>query len=186
MEKDTKIKITKIILETIAVAGLLSMIVLAPNAIQAIKMFYPTKKRKYNLDWYIKTSIGRMLKKGLIKFEKENGKTFVRLTEKGKQKLLKYRLQEIKIEKPKKWDKKWRVIIFDIKEYKKKYRDQLRKEFVNLGFLRLQNSVWVYPYECEEVIIMLKSYYSFGKDVLYMVVDKMENDKWLKREFNLD
>ncbi|MBI4812423.1 hypothetical protein HY798_03225 [Candidatus Falkowbacteria bacterium] len=185
MEKDAKIKIGKIILGTLAAAGLLSLAVLAPNAVRAAQMFHSNKKRKYNLDWYVKTAIGRMLKSGLIRFEKKDQGTYVRLTEEGEQKLLRYRLQEIKIDKPKKWDKKWRVIIFDIKEHKKTRRDELRKEFVNFGFLRLQNSVWVYPYECEELIIMLKSYYSFGKDVLYMVVDKIENDKWLKEEFKL-
>jgi len=78
------------------------------------------------------------------------------------------------------------VVIFDIKERRKIIREELRKELINLGFRRLQNSVWIYPYECEELIIMLKSYFSIGKDVLYMVVERLENDKWLKRDFGLE
>jgi CRISPR-associated endonuclease Cas2 len=185
MQRDTKIKIGKIILGTVATAGLISMAVLAPNAVQCIEMFYPNKKRKYNREWYVKTAIGRLKQQGLIKFEKKSGKTFVRLTKKGKEKLLKYQLQEIKIKKPKKWDGKWRVVIFDIKEQRRYIRDGLREELINLGFLRLQNSVWVCPYECEEIVIMLKSHFKIGKDVLYMIVERIENDKWLKREFDL-
>ncbi|MBU1179139.1 hypothetical protein KKB69_02300 [Patescibacteria group bacterium] len=185
MKKETKIMVSKIILGIVATAGLLSVAALAPNAVQCIEMFYPNKKRKYNSAWYIKTCIGRLKQQGLIKFESKNGKTFVRLTEKGKEKLLKYQLQEIKIKKPSKWDNKWRVIIFDIKENRRYIRDSLRKELINLGFFNLQKSVWVYPYECEEVVIMLKSHLQIGKDVLYMVVDRIENDKWLKKEFGL-
>jgi hypothetical protein len=32
---------------------------------------------------------------------------------------------------------------------------------------------------------MLKSNLFVGKDILYMTVDKLENDKWLKNEFGL-
>jgi DNA-binding transcriptional regulator PaaX len=188
MQRETKIKIAKIILKCIAVAGVLAVVAVAPNALQAIDLFYDKKKRRYDLyqkRHYIKTALGRLKDKGLIKFEKQNGKTFVRLTSKGEENLLRYQLGELRIEKPKKWDGKWRVIIFDIKEKRRKSRDGLRTELTSLGFKRLQNSVWVYPYDCEEVIILLKSCFYLGKDVLYMVVEKIENDKWLKKEFSL-
>ncbi|MBU3925990.1 CRISPR-associated endonuclease Cas2 [Patescibacteria group bacterium] len=185
MKKEKKIKIAKIILKTVAAADIISMIILAPNALQCLDMFYDRRKRKYNPKYYIQNTIGRLKNQGLIKFETKNGKKFVRLTEKGEKELLKYQLQELVVKKPKKWDEKWRVIIFDIKEKRRKTRDELRRELNNLGFIKLQNSVWVYPYECEEIIIMLKAYYLIGKDVLYMTVEKIENDRWLKEEFKL-
>ena len=82
-------------------------------------------------------------------------------------------------------DRKWRVVIFDIKEYRRKTRDKLRITLTSLGFIKLQNSVWVFPYECEDVMVMLKASYKIGNDVLYMTVDKIENDKWLKKKFLL-
>ncbi len=175
----------KIILGTIATAGILTVAAVAPDALQAIDLFYGKEKRRYHRGYYVKRAIGKLKDRGFIEFEKNGDKIFVRLTEKGKRELLKYRLQEAIIEKPKKWDKKWRVIMFDIKEKRKNTREKLRRELVNLGFKRLQDSVWIYPYECEEVIIMLKSYFYIGKDVLYMVVDRLENDKWLKNDFGL-
>lgn len=160
------------------------MAVLAPNTLQILKPFFDDKKKKFN-KYYINTAISRLKNRGMIEFQSKNGKSFVRLTDKGRQQLLKYQLREIDIKKPKKWDRKWRIIIFDIKEYKKQLRDNLRRELINLGFIRLQNSVWIYPYDCEEVIIMMKSYFRLGKEVLYMIVEKVENDKWLKKEFEL-
>lgn len=185
MQKEQKIKIAKIILKTIAVAGFVSMAVLAPNALRSLDMFCGGKKKRYNAKYYIKTSITKLKEQGFIKFEEKDGRSFARLTEKGRQKLLKYQLGDTVIKKPKKWDGKWRVIIFDIHEYRKRTRNELRNELINLGFLKLQNSVWVYPYNCEEVMIMFKAYFHLGKDVLYLLVEKIENDSWLRRDFGL-
>ena len=46
---------------------------------------------------------------------------------------------------------KWRVIIFDIPE-KEKMRLQISYLFKQSGLYRLQDSVWVYPYDCEDII----------------------------------
>jgi CRISPR-associated endonuclease Cas2 len=185
VKRETKILMGKIILGTIASAGVLTIAMVAPNALKAIDLFYPKEKRKYHREYYVKKSVTKLKERGLIQFEKRDGMTFVGLTEKGRRELLKYQLRETSIKRPKRWDKKWRVIIFDIKEKRRIVRDRLRKELVNLGFLRLQNSVWIYPYDCEQIVIMLKSYFQIGKDVLYMTVDQVENDRWLKEEFGL-
>lgn len=184
--KEKRIKAAKIVLKCIGVAGFVGMAIMAPNALQCLDMFRKDKKRYYAQDKYrIKSTIPKLYSRGLIRFQEKGGKKFVALTDKGKQEFLKYQLQELKITRSKKWDGKWRIIIFDIKEAKRWVRDNLRKELVNLGFIKLQNSVWVCPYECEEVIVLLKSYLKTGKDILYITADRVENDRWLKKEFNL-
>ncbi len=185
MKKETGIQIAKIVLKTVAAAGFISMAILAPNALQALDIFCTDKRRSYNPKYFINNAVNRLKRQGMIEFKKEDDKIFLRLTEKGEQKLLKYQLQEVVVKKPKRWDRKWRIVIFDIREQKKRLRNFLRQELVNLGFVRLQNSVWVYPYDCEEVIVMLKAYLKTGKDILYIIADKIENDKWLKKEFKL-
>ncbi len=180
---EKRVKIAKIVLKTIGAAGFISMAILAPNALQALDMFYDRKK--YNPKYQINKAVAKLKEKGFVEFRNEGGKTFLKLTEKGEAELLKYQLQELVIKKPSKWDGKWRIVIFDIKEYKRKIRDEFRQTLEILGFLKLQNSVWVYPHECEEVITMIKSHFHIGKDILYITAEKIENDKWLRKEFHL-
>lgn len=180
---DTKVNLKKIILTTIATAGLLSVVILAPNALQVLEQF--SGKKKYHRKKRLNGTIENLLQKDLIEFEKKNNKKFVRLTKKGADQLAKYKLGDLEIKKPKKWDKKWRMIIFDIKESRRTTRDILRSTLNRLGFVKLQNSVWVFPYDCEELIVMLKSDLFVGKDVLYITADKIENDYWLKEVFGL-
>ena len=54
-----------------------------------------------------------------------------------------------------------------------------------IGFKRLQDSVWIYPYNCEEVVTLLKADLDVGKALLYMIVDTLEDDEEIKKYFDL-
>jgi len=183
MDENKKINIQKIILSTIAAVGIMGVAVVAPNALQVLGQF--SGKKKYSRKIYINKTIDKMLREGNIEFVKKKDKKFICLTERGKEKLAKYELGDLEIKKPKRWDEKWRVVVFDIKEKRRSTRDFLRATLNKLGFVKLQNSVWVFPYDCEELVVMLKAGLFLGKDVLYMKVDSIENDKWLKEVFGL-
>ena len=49
-----------------------------------------------------------------------------------------------------KWDKKWRIVIFDIPQELHNKRNIFRAKLKHLGFHMLQKSVFVFPYPCEE------------------------------------
>ncbi len=189
LEKELKTRvrrenIQKAILSSIAVVGLLSMAVLAPNALQALKFFGiepKTKWQKYNINHSIK----RLKENSLICFETTSGGTFARLTQKGEDKLRKFKLLGYKLKKPKKWDGKWRMLIFDIKEERKGTRDKIRFTLKRIGFLRLQDSVWVYPYDCEDLVTLMKADFKIGRDLLYLIVDTIEGDTNIKKYFKL-
>jgi len=51
-----------------------------------------------------------------------------------------------------KWDKKWRLTIFDIPEEMHKERVKFRKKIKSLGFEMIQKSVFIFPYPCEEEV----------------------------------
>jgi len=174
----------KIILNLLLLGGVITVAAIAPNAVQ---MFGPLFQRNATRDrYYVKTAIGRLVNRGLIIFkENKRGKKYLAITDKGRRELLKYQLGELVIKKPQHWNGQWQVIVFDIKELRRGDRDCLRLKLTQLGFVRLQNSVWVHPYDCEESIVLLKSYFGFGKDLLYLSVDRIENDKWLRRHFGL-
>lgn len=172
-------EIQKLILETVKLVGALSVGLVAPNVIGAMaKLGILANKRHSEV---VKSSAYKLVKKGLLKF---NGK-FYELTSEGEKKLRQFEFRGYKLLSTEKWDGKWRVVIFDIAEKKRNVRDQVRNILTSAGFLRLQNSVWVYPYDCEDIIGLLKTDLGVGKDILYMIVDEIENDKYLREEFDL-
>ena len=169
----------KVILNTISTVGILSLGLLAPNVVGAMKKIgiIPNKRQKE----YIGSSASKMVKKGLLKY---NGK-FYELTSLGKEYLRRWEFSNFVLDKPKKWDRKWRVIIFDIPDKKRRIRDQIRELFKSAGFYLLQESVWVYPYDCEDIIALLKTDFGVGKNLLYLIVEELENDRYLREEFGL-
>lgn len=171
--------VTKIILTTVGAAGLISVAILAPNALGVMQQlgFIPGKRQKEVFE----TARRRMVKQGLLKYE--NG--FVRLTSKGKQRLRQVELKDYQIITPKHWDKKWRVLMFDVPEKRKKTRELIRITLQRIGFVHLQDSVWIYPYDCEELVMLLKADLKIGLDVLYLVVERFDGDKYFREHFKL-
>lgn len=172
-------EIQKIILRTIGITGVLAVAVIAPQVLGAMNKLGLLKNLRQGE--IIKSSASKLVKRGLLVYK--DG--YYQLTEEGEKTLRLWEIADYKFNKPKHWDKKWRVVIFDIPEKKKKVRDQVRNLFVTAGFERLQDSVWVYPYDCENIIGLLKTDLGIGKDLLYMIVDEIENDKHLKEVFKL-
>jgi len=177
-------KTQKIILNIIATAGIISVAVLAPNALQAFGMISKAieRKRKYE----IKSSLSKLSDRKLVEFQKnKNGHTYARLTEKGEKILRLAEINNYQIKKPKRWDGKWRVITFDIKEERKTTRNKIRHTLRTIGFCQLHKSVWIYPYDCEDLITLLKADFKIGKDLLYMIVWKLEYEKPILNYFKL-
>lgn len=173
-----------IILASIGIIGLVSLAVVAPNAIQMIKLF-KKRDRKYQTPAHLRKVVEKMRKHGYVYIKKYDGEEKAVLTEKGRYELLKYKLREKKLGVPKKWDNRWRIIIFDIQEKRRLLRDKIRQQIQWFGFHKLQQSVWVYPYECEELITLLKAECRMGKELLYIVADEVEGEDLLKKKFQL-
>jgi len=112
MARAEKINYQKVILGIIAISGIIAIAVIAPNCLQLLK-FLPHQKTKKK--YYVNQVITRLMKDGLIKISTNHrGQKVARLTTAGKQKLKKHQLEDQKIEQPKKWDGKYRLIIFAI------------------------------------------------------------------------
>lgn len=170
----------RFVLHTVAVAGVLSVALLAPNTISALKKFdmIPGQRQKE----VIHATRKRLVKDGFLAYG-ERG--FLHLTEKGRKKLRALEMRTYVLEKQRRWDKKWRVLIFDISEKKRKTRTKVRNTLSAVGFVRLQDSVWVYPYPCDDYIALLKADFSIGRELLYLIVDSIEFDKDLRKQFGL-
>jgi len=169
----------KIVLSTVAAAGMMSVGLLAPNVLGAFAKLglIPTRRQTDS----IRAARNRLVHQRLLGWEGNN----LRLTEKGERALRSLEVRGYKLPKPKRWDNRWRVLIFDIPEKRKSLREKVRRTLASIGFVRLQDSVWIYPYDCEDLVTLLKADFKIGKDVLYMIVDTLEYDTPFRSKFGL-
>lgn len=117
--------------------------------------------------------------------ENPDGTTTLILSENGKKRALKFKIDAMKVKKPAAWDKKWRVVIFDIPEKRKKVRDALRGHLRQLGFYELQKSVFVHPYPCEDEMEFLVEFHGVRPHVRQLTVHTIDNDLHLRQKFKL-
>ncbi|MEK7135594.1 MAG: CRISPR-associated endonuclease Cas2 [Patescibacteria group bacterium] len=170
-------------LAAVVVGGIVLVAATIPNAARLLK-YFPGYKKGARFNYKAKTALGRLVAKGCVVFVEENGKRHARITEKG-ERMLQMETEKITIAKKRRWDRRWRVVIFDIPERRKSVRVSLRRFMQEYGFVRLQDSVWIYPYDCEDLIALAKANLRIGADVLYMIVERLERDTYLREHFGL-
>jgi len=143
---------------------------------------------------YKRHNFSRLVKRGLKTEEIEkvmkNGEVFFRLTTIGRKKTIRdfsiFALQK------QKWDRKWRLVIFDIAEVSRKTRDLLRFKLKELGFGMLQESVWITPYD---IILDFREFvkekgigdYVYVMEVSYLLAgnpQELANKVWKLNELN--
>lgn len=165
-------------------AGAMVLTGAVPDFNKIVKYFIGSKKGA-KFHYRVKTTLGRLATKGLIMFEDRGDKRYARITELGKRVLEYESLRDKALRKPKRWDGRWRVVLFDIPERRRRVRNQLRRFMQEFGFVRLQDSAWIYPYDCEDIIALAKANFRIGADALYMIVEQLERDKHLREHFGL-
>jgi DNA-binding transcriptional regulator PaaX len=175
-----------LILRTLAVGGLLSVALVAPRTLTLLKKLDRAATNRKNLYRRITQAITRLERDGLVKTSGQRGHRGVALTEKGRVAIDTMYASEYRIPEPAFWDGKWRVVMFDIRERRRKARAQLRILLVGAGFLRLQDSVWIYPYPCDEFIGLVRTHLKSGTgEMLSFVAEALESDRRLREHFHL-
>jgi len=142
--------------------------------------------KKINQQAFIR-SIRRLAKEKLLE-EKilPDGSYKLILTAKGKReaKILEILGNSINFKIPKRWDGKWRVVLFDIPEKDRVFRDILREHLHNLKFAKLQRSVFVSPHPFEKPIAELIEIYSAQPYVRIITAEKIDNETSMKKYFS--
>jgi DNA-binding transcriptional regulator PaaX len=129
----------------------------------------------------------RLKKEDLICFENRHGQLYISLTPEGKKKAGKYQIDDLEIKKPKKWDGKWRILIFDIENKKNIKREALRGKIKELGLFQLQKSVWVHPYSFYNEVNLLRQFFGLSKDEMKIIIaSEIEDDHLVKSHFHLN
>lgn len=92
-----------------------------------------------------------------------------------------------------KWDKKWRLVMFNIPENKRPLRDKLRRALESLGLGLLQSSVWISSYDIKEKVEAIAKRLKLEDNIKYFEVlsnpglDKQIIDKsWDLPKLNLE
>ena len=84
------------------------------------------------------------------------------------------------------WDKKWRVVIFDIPQELHNSRTKFRKKLKNIGFYMLQKSVFIFPYQCEDELGDICKDFGVSDYIDILVTESAGfKDKELRKHFNL-
>jgi len=169
-----------VIWSVLEAVGMLTVAFMAPNAVQLLKGrkgFGEFPRRQ------VRVALRRLEKKGYIRSLGEKNAWKFELTKEGRDQLKKKMIEEIVILKPAKWDGKWRMVVFDIPEKYRQARNALRGKLEHIGFLYLNLSVWVHPFECRNEINAIVEYYGVGKYVRYAIVDSFDGMDVMERKF---
>jgi len=88
-------------------------------------------------------TIQRLEKEALLETEGRSLDRVIRLSRKGRESIKDFGDPEIRWNR--KWDGKWRAVLFDIPESDANLRQEFRRKLVNFSFGGLQKSIWISP-----------------------------------------
>lgn len=152
--------------------------------------FAPKKRNDYK-KWKkfdpnrLKQTVNRLKERGLVTTSEENGKMVVKVTKEGEQQILKYKVDEMKIKRPARWDGKWRFVIFDIPNKRRKTSNLFRQKLKDLEFFHLQKSIFVHSFPCEKEIKFLRILWEIEPYVRLVTVDHFEGEGLVRLKFGL-
>lgn len=172
------------LLRMLATGAITGVMLIAPNAIQLLDK--PLKRYFDNLDAdkrerEYRRTLNYMHQRQLVRGDYEHG---LEITDKARARLEKAAIDTLKIEAPKRWDRRWRMIFYDIPERHKASRDQLAFKLRQIGCQQLQRSVWIHPFPCEEEVNSLAIAFDLTQYVTYLETVHINNEKALVKRFS--
>src|SRR3989339_1719665 len=177
---------SKFLLMILALGGVAFAGAIVPGIMKAAsrsRRFRSYKKQQF------KSAVNNLKRRKLIEIISEKDRRVrVNLTNKGMKRVREFVFDNLSIPKPKKWDRKWRVVIFDIPTHPKKMniaRNALREKIKELGFRKLQHSAWIHPYPCEDEILLVGETFEVTKYVEILTVEKLLHESKIKHVFSL-
>lgn len=177
-----RVAVQTVFLRTLYVTGVLSMALLAPKMTRVLPHPDGGKGRRKELYARIDHARRTLQQRGLV----EDVRGRLQLTDTGRVHIEKILMREYRIPEQVRWDGKWRILMFDIREQRRGVRTRLRKLLKGSGFVRLQDSVWVHPYPCDEFVALIRAYLASGVGELRAVVgEALESDRTLRDHFSL-
>lgn len=176
--------ITKDILRLLVLGGMLVMASSSPYP--AMALWRRISREKTYSEKKFSDTFSRLRKSGLLETRREGHDLKILLTEKGKAAAGYLQIDALQIPKPKRWDGKWRIVLFDIANLKTLQRNALRGKLRDLGFIPFQKSAWIHPFPCEAEIDILKEFFGFSdKEIVVVIASHITNQNRLRQLFGL-
>ncbi len=129
------------------------------------------EKDKKNRDRYYAT-INRLMKYNFIIVEKKGNNRIIKLTPKGIIKVQRIKWRQLNLKENKQKNYKTCVIIFDIPEKVKRMRELFRKCLYELGFKKIQKSVFLGPQEALPYVKLITKSCGIQKHVIVLMGNK--------------
>ncbi len=179
-------KTINLLLKALTAGGVLSAGLIAPNSAQLLaKITQPILDR--DLDQKeLQKLLKYMERTKLVELSVRDNNIHAQLTTKAERRLRDFEIDEIAIDSPKTWDKKWRILIYDIPHDKRDSRYYLLEQLHRLGFYKLQDSTWVYPFPCSQEILEILERLEIDQYTTFIVGDiETKDDATLIKHFSL-
>ena len=175
----------KDVLKLLAVGAILTTVILFPGIAAIGPLIKEEQERREKKEWekFNLRRLRQVIKRLEKQKEVEISNGMVKITNKGKKKVLKYNLDNMELKR--KTDGKWRVIVYDIANLKKFQRELFRETLKRLKFLKLQKSVYLTPFVCDDEIEYLRQLFNIGSEVIVLKVTEIENEQAHKRYFGI-
>jgi len=121
----------------------------------------------------------------LVAKENADGTATLFLNDNGRKRALTYKIHYAKIKPVVRWDKKWRIVLYDIPEDERETRDAFRDHLTQLGFHKLQHSAGIHPFDCKNEIDFFIELLGIRKYVRFIVADSIDDEMYWKHKFKL-
>lgn len=168
--------------------GETALAILDGVAAAAIGSFYPhpyyhafcrhTRRRS------LRITLKRLERRHLVGRKRRGGGEEWYLTGEGEALARRVRLK-LGYAEQKRWDGKWRLVMFDVPETIRGRRNFLRKELIQLGFHQLQKSVWVVPYVLPDIFFEIISELNLGPRLRVVTAERISEDSDIRAAFSL-
>ena len=181
-EHPVSISVLKAVLAVAIVGGVLTAAFMVPglanSAGRRLAANRREKRERYQQMW---ARFNDLRKRKDIEYvgESKEGESIYKFSDKGRMIAKKFILETLAIERPKKWDGKWRIITFDVPEKYKRARKAFQHKLKELGCYPAQKSVWIHPFQCEAELAFLKDVLVIQPFVDIYLTKEMPNGKVL-------
>jgi phenylacetic acid degradation operon negative regulatory protein len=96
----------------------------------------------------IRLGLSRMARQGVFDIKKSGRRSYYSLNVKGMKWMEQGRVRAFEV-KRRKWDGRWRLVVYNFPETMRDLRDKLRCKLQSLGYANVSASFWISPYDLQ-------------------------------------